>query len=42
LVWEYSLFELLQSRIGIRAYNGVPNNAGTNRDELFAELQVFF
>ena len=42
LVWEYSPFQLLQSRVGIRAYNGVPNNAGTNRDELFAELHVYF
>jgi hypothetical protein len=32
----------LQSRIGIRAYNGVPSAAATNRDELFAELHVYF
>ena len=42
LIWEYSPFQLLQSRIGIRAYNGVPGAAATNRDELFAELHVYF
>lgn len=42
LVWEHSPFQSLRSRIGWRAYNGVPEVAATNRDELFAELHVFF
>ena len=42
VVWEYSPIQLLQSRIGYRAYNGVPNIATTNRDELFVEFHVFF
>lgn len=42
LVWEYSPLQLVQSRIGFRAYNGVPQFPFTNRDELFAELHVYF
>ena len=42
LVWEYSPVQLLQARIGARAYNGVPGDAPSNRDEFFAELHVFF
>lgn len=42
LVWEYSPIQLMQSRIGVRVYNGVPGVAATNRDELFAELHVYF
>jgi hypothetical protein len=42
LVWEYSPIQLMQVRIGWRAYNGVPAVAATNRDALFAELHVYF
>jgi hypothetical protein len=42
LVWEYSPMQLMQARIGWRTYNGVPAVAATNRDELFAELHVYF
>lgn len=42
LVWEYSPIQLLQARVGYRAYNGIPSNASTNRDELFIELHAFF
>jgi hypothetical protein len=42
LVWEYTPFQLMQSRVGVRAYNGVPGSAPTNRDEFFAELHVYF
>jgi hypothetical protein len=42
LVWEFSPVQLLQARIGWRAYNGVPAVPATNRDELFAELHAYF
>jgi hypothetical protein len=42
LVWEYTPLQFLQSRIGVRAYNGVPDDAPSNRDEVFAELHVYF
>ncbi|RPI64566.1 MAG: hypothetical protein EHM50_00445 [Lysobacterales bacterium] len=42
LVWEYNPLQFVQSRIGVRRYNGIPNIAASNRDELFAELHVYF
>jgi hypothetical protein len=42
LLWEYSPLQFVQSRIGVRRYNGIPNIAPSNRDELFAELHVYF
>ena len=42
LVWEYSPVQFVQTRVGLRAHNGVPNVASTNRDELFAELHFYF
>lgn len=42
LVWEYNPIQFVQSRLGVRSYNGVPNIAISNRDELFAELHVYF
>ena len=42
LVWEYNPIQFVQSRIGVRRYNGIPNIAVSNRDELFAELHVYF
>jgi hypothetical protein len=42
LVWEYSPIQFMQSRVGVRRYNGIPNIAASNRDELFAELHVYF
>jgi hypothetical protein len=42
IVWEFSPLQYLQSRIGVRAYNGVPGNPASNRDEAFAELHAFF
>jgi hypothetical protein len=42
LVWEYSPIQLLQARVGLRAYNGVPNLPRTNRDDVFAEIHVYF
>jgi hypothetical protein len=42
LLWEYSPVQLLQTRIGIRSYNGVPAQPATNRRELFVEAHVYF
>jgi len=42
LLWEYSPIQLLQARVGVRRYNGVPNQPSTNRSELFIEAHVFF
>ena len=42
LVWEYSPLQFMQSRIGVRRFNGIPNFATSNRDEMFAELHVYF
>ncbi len=41
-VWEYSPIQFVQSRAGIRRYNGVPNIPSSNRNEWFAELHVYF
>jgi hypothetical protein len=42
LVWEYNPVQFVQSRVGVRRYNGIPNIAISNRDEMFAELHVYF
>lgn len=42
LVWEYTPFQMFQSRIGIRRYNGIPGDALSNRDEVFVELHAYF
>ena len=42
LVWEYSPMQFLQARVGYRKYNGIPQNPAQNRDQVFAELHVFF
>lgn len=42
VVWEYSPLQFLQTRIGIRDYNGIPQNPAQNREQLFAELHVLF
>ncbi|HUQ52455.1 MAG TPA: hypothetical protein VM692_09555 [Gammaproteobacteria bacterium] len=42
LVWEYNPIQFVQSRVGVRRYNGIPNIAVSNRDEVFAELHVYF
>ncbi len=41
-VWEYNPIQFVQSRVGVRRYNGIPNIAVSNRDEVFAELHVYF
>jgi hypothetical protein len=42
VVWEYSPIQFVQSRVGIRRYNGIPNFPLSNRNELFAQLHVYF
>jgi len=42
LVYEYNPIQFMQGRVGVRRYNGIPNIATSNRDELFAELHVYF
>jgi hypothetical protein len=42
LLWEYTPMQFLQSRIGVRIYDGIPQIDTQNRDEYFAELHGFF
>jgi hypothetical protein len=42
LIWEYSPIQYLQPRVGLRFYNGVPQVNSQNRDEIFAELHIYF
>ena len=42
LLWEYTPVQLIQTRLGYRTYNGVPEDPLSNRDQLFAELHVYF
>lgn len=42
VVWEYSPFQLFQTRAGIRVYNGVPLIPVTNRNEWFLEFHAYF
>jgi len=41
-VWEYSPIQFVQSRVGIRRYNGIPAIPASNRNEWFVELHVYF
>jgi len=41
-IWEYSPIQFVQSRVGIRRYNGIPSFPASNRNEWFAELHVYF
>jgi hypothetical protein len=42
VVWEYSPLQFLQSRVGIRRYNGIPNFPLSNRNEFFAQVHAYF
>lgn len=42
VLWEYSPIQFLQSRVGIRIYDGVPQVDAQNRDEFFLELHGHF
>jgi hypothetical protein len=41
-VWEYSPVQFVQSRVGLRHYDGPSSVPVTNREEAFAELHVYF
>lgn len=41
LLWEYSPMQFLQSRVGIRIYDGIPQSNFQNRDAFFIELHGF-
>ena len=42
LAWEYFPVEFLQTRVGYRLFDGIPQNSAQNREQLFAELHVSF
>jgi hypothetical protein len=42
LLWEYTPMQFLQSRVGVRIYDGIPQVNAQNRDEYFAEIHGFF
>ena len=42
VLWEYSAIQFVQMRLGARHYDGIPQVPAQNRDEVFAELHVFF
>lgn len=42
LVWEYTPFQFVQSRVGLRVYDGIPQNDLQNRRLLFWQLHTFF
>ncbi len=42
VVWELAPFQLLQTRLGVRVYRGVPLRPVDNREEVFAELHAYF
>lgn len=42
VVWEYFPIQFLQTRVGYRIYDGIPQNPAQNREQLFIELHVPF
>ena len=42
IVWEHAPIQLVQARVGLRKYNGVPEQPQSNRNEVFAEIHVYF
>ena len=42
LVWEHSPIEFLQLRLGVRVYDGIPQNDEQNRETAFLELHGYF
>ncbi len=42
VVWEHAPLQLLQVRVGMRAYDGPGAQPFTNRDEAFAEAHAYF
>jgi hypothetical protein len=42
LVWEYFPFQFVQSRLGYRKSNGIPQNPAQNAEQFFLELHLLF
>ena len=42
VVWEYTPIQFVQTRLGVRDYNGIPQNDLQNQRQAFAELHIFF
>ncbi len=42
VLWEYSPMQFLQSRLGVRIHDGIPQVDAQNRDEIFLELHAYF
>ena len=42
LLWEYFPIQFVQTRLGYRIYDGIPQNPAQNRDQYFAELHLPF
>jgi hypothetical protein len=42
VVWEHAPMQFIQARVGAHLYRGTPTLPLTDRDELFAELHVYF
>ena len=42
VVWEYVPVQFVQARLGLRGYDGIPQNPVQNRRQFFAELHLLF
>ncbi len=42
VVWEYFPIQFVQTRLGYRVYDGIPQNPAQNREQLFLELHLPF
>ncbi len=42
VVWEYFPIQFVQTRLGYRKYNGIPQNPAQNREQLFVEIHLPF
>jgi hypothetical protein len=40
VVWEYFPIQFVQTRVGYRYYDGIPQNPAQNREQLFVELHI--
>lgn len=41
-VWEYFPIQFVQTRVGYRVYDGIPQNPAQNREQIFLELHLPF
>jgi len=41
-VWEYTPMQFLQLRLGLRVYDGIPQNDLQNRKQAFVQMNAFF